>query len=257
MLAASLLAAMLVPLAQVPLGAGPPPTTLTQIDTGKLKGAPSQLAWSPDGSELYLQTAERDSDGRLKKPRSFVIAMADPAPRAVDSVPPWATEYWNWKSYKLPPDAEAPEIQVKQEMRAQLATESAMGGSLNEGGGSIQSMGEPGTSGTSVAAVATRAQQQGKVPAVILILKGETVGEFVGVPPMPGYTFGWAPKMPARLAYRTVSGHLAIIDGHGQKEEIAGTKNVILPAWSPDDTKIAFLTQTGKNKYDLCIVDAR
>ena len=252
MLAACLVAATLVLLAQAP-GTAAPPATLTQIDTGKLKGTPSQLAWSPDGSELYLQTAERDSDGRFKKPRSFVIATSDPTPRAVENAPAWATEYWNWKSYKLPPNAEAPEIRVTQEMRSRLATESAMGGSVNEGGGSIQGVGD---GSTSIGAVATRAQQEGKVPAVILKLKEETVGEFVGVPPVPGYTFGWAPKMPARLAYRTEAGHLAIIDGQGKKHEIAGTKNVILPAWSPDDTKIAFLVQTGKNKYDLCVVQA-
>ena len=251
MLVAYLIAATLVPLAQAP-GAAGQPATLTQIDTGKLKGTPNQLAWSPDGTELYFQTAEHDADGRVKKARSFVIATSDPLPRAVDSVPAWATEYWNWKSYKLPPNAEGPEIEVTREMRSRLATESAMGGSINEGGGSIQGISG---SGTSIDAVATRAQQEGKVPAVILKLKGETVGEFVGVAPVPGYTFGWAPKMPTRLAYRTVAGHLAIIDDQGAKHEIAGTKNVLLPAWSPAGTKIAFLMQTGKTKYDLCVVE--
>ncbi len=250
MLLVCLLAAAVVAQAQAS-GAPPRPETLAQIDTGKLKGTPTQLAWSPDGSQLYLQTSERDADGKLKKPRSFVLTLGDPTPRPVESAPSWAAEYWNWKSYKMPPNANSPEIQVKQEMRARTATESAMGGSSNLGGGSIEPMGG---GGTSVDAVALRAQQQGKVPAVILTLNGETVGEFVGVPPLAGYTFGWAPKPPARLAYATTSGRLAILEATGDKREIKETKNVILPAWSPDGATIAFLMQTGKNKYDLCVV---
>ena len=228
------------------------PMTLTQLDS-KPRGVPWQLSWSEDGAQLYLQTAELDSAGRVKGTRSYLISLADPRLQAIDSEPRWASHYWSWKSYKTPPDAETPEILVSEEKRTRVATESAMGGSIHEGGSGVDLSGN----GSSVASVANRAQQQVKVPAVILKLKGEVVGEFVGTPPVPGYTFGWAPSKPARLAYATTAGRLAIVDGEGRKREIAGTKNVSLPAWSNDGSKIAFASMTGKNKYDICVVELR
>ena len=53
------------------------------------------------------------------------------------------------------------------------------------------------------------------------------------------------------------AGHLALMDRQGQKQQIDGTKNVILPAWSNDGSKIAFLQKAGKNKYDLFVVTVR
>ena len=228
------------------------PRTLTQIDTRTLNGAPAQLAWSENGKQLYLQSAERDSDGRITKTHSFVIEVASPGLQPVDSAPKWATRYWSWKSYKTPPDSETPEILISEEKRTRLASQSAMGGSISETGG-FQDV--TSGSGTSVSAVANRAQQQVKVTAVILKLNGEVVGEFVGTPPEPGYTFGWAPSLPARLAYANTAGHLAIADAQGKTREIPGTKNVSLPAWSIDGSTIAFVSMTGKNKYDICVVE--
>jgi hypothetical protein len=248
-----LLAAVLILLASLQ-DAAARPAAIAQIDAGKLKGVPSQLAWSDDNTQLFLQLAERDSDGKVRKTHAFVLTLADPALTPIDEAPDWATRYWSWKSYKTPPNAEGPEITVSQEMRPRVMSESAMGGSVGQSGGGIDNMG--GT-GTSIDAVAMRAQQQAKMPATVLRLKDEVVGQFVGTPPVPGITFGWAPAMPARLAYGNTAGHLAIIDGQGRKQEVAGTKNVSLPAWSNDGSKIAFVTMTGKNKYDVCVVDAR
>jgi hypothetical protein len=231
------------------------PTTLTQTDTARLQGTPSQLAWSEDGKQMYLQSAEYDSDGKVRKTHSFVLEVANPLVTPADSAPGWASRYWSWKSYKTPPDAEQPEILVSQEKRTGTATESALGGSTSEGGGAQDATGN-GT-GTGLGAVINRAQQQVKVPVVILKLKGEVVGEFVNTPPVPGLTFGWAPSTPARLAYATTTGHLAVMDAQGKKREIPNTKNVSLPAWSVDGSQIAFVSATGKNKYDICIVDVR
>ena len=49
------------------------PASVGQIDTGKLKGEPTELAWSPDGTSLFLQTSERDSLGM----RSLFISGID------------------------------------------------------------------------------------------------------------------------------------------------------------------------------------
>ena len=231
------------------------PTTLTQVDTGRLQGTPSQLAWSGNGMQLYLQSAEYDAQGAVKRTHSFVLDVDNPLPLPVDAAPGWAERYWSWKSYKTPPDANEPEIVVSHEKRTRPATEASMGGSISEAGGYSDTGGS--NNGTSVGAVVNRAQQQVKVAAIVLKLKGEVVGEFVGVPPVPGYTFGWAPSKPARLAYATTAGRLAILDEQGKKFEIPGTRGVSLPAWSNDGSRIAFVSATGKNKYDICVVDAR
>jgi Tol biopolymer transport system component len=59
------------------------------------------------------------------------------------------------------------------------------------------------------------------------------------------------------MAYGNQSGRLALIDELGRKQQIDGTKNVILPAWSADGSKIAFLQKSGKNKYDLFVADVK
>ena len=98
------------------------------------------------------------------------------------------------------------------------------------------------------------AQQLQKLRVVTLTLKGETVGEFVGVQFLPGYTFSWSPEAMAMMAYANPAGHLAVVDRQGQKQQIEATRNVILPAWSDEGSKIAFLQKAGKNKYDLFVV---
>ncbi len=42
------------------------PQTIIQIDIGKMKGEPWRLAWSPDGSQLYVETVDRDRGGNVK-----------------------------------------------------------------------------------------------------------------------------------------------------------------------------------------------
>jgi hypothetical protein len=230
------------------------PRRVLQVDTHALQGTPSQLAWSEDGSQLYLQSAEYDANGAVKKTHSFLIVLDSPGLRPVDAAPSWATRYWSWKSYKTPPDMNSPEILVSRERRTRMATNSAMGSSINEPGG-FQDVANG--SGTSVSAVANRADQQVKVEAVILKLQGDVVGEFVGTPPTPGLTFGWAPSAPPRLAYANTAGHLAILDARGRKHDVASTKGVSLPAWSVDGSKIAFISMAGKSQYDVCVVEAR
>ena len=54
--------------AQVTLTA---PQAIVEVDTGKLKGDPGMLAWSPDGTELYLEMVDRDRRGVSRQPGIF------------------------------------------------------------------------------------------------------------------------------------------------------------------------------------------
>ena len=59
------------------------------------------------------------------------------------------------------------------------------------------------------------------------------------------------------LAYTNRSGRLAVMERQGQKQQVNDTKNVVLPAWSPDGSRIAFLQKAGRNKYQLCVVNVK
>jgi Tol biopolymer transport system component len=224
------------------------PALVSTIDTGKLKGEPTQLAWSPDGTKLFLQTSERDSKGMFGKHRYFVMSASDGNPESVKEPPAWAAEYWTWKSNQFAPGSTTFGIEVTEDMKTVTATSSPMGGDLARGGTS----GDPAGGSTSAGDVASRAAQTQKQRIVTLKSKGETVGEFVGVQFLAGYTFGWSPR-DRMLAYSHSSGRLAVMEESGSKQQVDGTKNVILPAWSPDGTRIAFLQRAGKNKYELFI----
>jgi hypothetical protein len=227
------------------------PARISTIDTGKLKGEPTQLAWSPDGTKLFLQTSERDSLGMTTKPRFYLLSAADGKTEPVDGPPAWAAEYWGWKAGQYAPGSRAFGIEHTDEIKTVTATAAPMGGALAKGSVS----GDPGGGGTSAGDVAAHVAQTQKLRVIKLTLKGETVGEFVGVQFLPGYTYSWSPKSIGMIAYGNQAGRLAIMDEQGHKQQVDATKDVILPAWSTDGAKIAFLQRAGKNKFDLYVVN--
>ncbi len=115
----------------------------------------------------------------------------------------------------------------------------------------------PNGGGTSIDDVTMRTQQLQKQQVITLMLKNEIVGEFVNQQFLPGYTFGWAPQSVGMIAYCSETGHVIVMDEHGEKQELAGTKDALLPAWSPDGTRIALLQKSGKKKYDVVVVEVK
>jgi len=223
------------------------PVKVATLDAGKLKGEPTQLSWSADGSQFALQTSERDKTGMVKNPRVYLVSASDGAITPAAASPDWADKYWTWKSNKFTPWSASIGIDVKSEQKTVSSTAAPMGGSLAKGGSS----GDP-NSGTTAEDVASQKSQSQTLNVVTLTLLGETIGSFEGVQFLPGYTFGWAPKEMAAIAYVNGAGRLAVMDKDGAKQQIDGTKGVILPAWSTDGSKIAFLQKAGK-KYELYV----
>jgi hypothetical protein len=215
--------------------------------TVDVKGEPIRLAWSADGSQLAIQTAERDKAGMMTlSPRFYVVSAADGKMTSATAWPDWADKYWSWKSNNYTPWSSTTTIDLKQEQKMLSATSSPMGGVLAKGGTTADAGG-----GTTTASdVANHAYGTQTVNTVTLTLMGETVGYFEAMQFIPGYTFGWSPKELAAIAYVNSGGHLAVMDKDRNKQQVDGTKNVLLPAWSVDGTKIAFLEKAGK-KYEL------
>jgi len=213
-----------------------------EIDAGKLKGEPLRLSWGPDGS-LYLRMAEIDRFGN-ERGRHYVIAAAGGPPAQVEQEPPWAQTYWLWKSSTMAPGL--PSLKLEIESREQIKTAT---GTVRDDGAS-QTRSDPTRS--NVAADAAQAQRVG---TITLKLKGQLVGEFVNKPLIPGQTFGWAPAPMGVLAYADAKRRLVLIDAEGRRQDVAGTSDVVLPAWSPDGRRLVYLQQTGRRKYVLTTVE--
>lgn len=87
-----------------------------------------------------------------------------------------------------------------------------------------------------------------------LTLKGEAIGRYVNEPLVPGLTFGWSSAALHAVAYARADGHLAIFDFDKVPVDVQGTKAVLLPAWSPDGTQVAYLQKTGRRDFVLSMV---
>lgn len=81
-----------------------PAAPLVEFDLRRLKGQlVRELAWSPDQTELYLQTYDANRDASIKTRYHYLIPVAGGAPAAVDAPPGWAVAYHQWKSAQASP----------------------------------------------------------------------------------------------------------------------------------------------------------
>jgi hypothetical protein len=201
-----------------------------------------RLAWNADGTELYVQTAELKVDALPKTAFHSVINLAAGKIQRIDAEPKWAEDYHEWKSWKSAPGDDAFMIELATEQRRNSATALPMAGEMARGGGV-----DPATTGASVESVMAVAQQSQSGTANIMRLKGQTVGEWLNQPIVPGQTFGWGPAGSGVIAYADVQNRqLILMDKNGQRQKIGGTKGVWTPSFSADFTKLAWIEIKGK-----------
>lgn len=231
-----------------------PAVTLTthvvgSIDLGKLNGSVSRLSWSPDASQLYLQTYDQNRDASVKQLYHYVVSPANGALAKVSEEPAWSTAYWEWKSGKSAPGDGAFEIQLSTETKRVSATSTPMGGDMARGG-----TGGDGA-GVGMDTVSAAANQQQMNDIRTMKLKGEVIGEWINLPIVPGQTYGWGPKGTGMVAYADQKGKLVLMDKTGNKRRVDNTSGVVLPAWSMDATRLAWLESRGKKMYALVIAE--
>jgi len=225
-----------------------PATTLAEIDTDRIQGQPSRLAWSPDGSELYVQMME----GEFGKPAGakfshHVYKVDGGKHQSPSSEPDWVSAYWTAKSGQASPDAPTFKIELKSETRKQNTVSTPMGGDLARGGGG----GADGGTATAGDALAAAYNSQ-PVPVNTMLLHGQIIGEYVNSVIVPGQTFGWGPKTSKVIAYSAQkTGRIVIMDETAKRQEIDGTRDTLFPAWSPDGTRLAWLQKDGTKKFVL------
>jgi hypothetical protein len=226
------------------------PQSIVEIDSGKIKGDPVRLAWSPDGTQLYFQVVEKDKNGQPKSSKQFVVSLADKKMNAVDQAPAWANAYWTWKSAQACPAAPAFKIDVSQHQEALRSTSSPTGGDLAKGGSASP------TAGTSLGDMASAADNTQVQNVFTLKLKGETIGEWVNEAVAPGENFGWAPAPNRILAYASrTGGPLTLLDDQGHKHEMNTVKSPMLPAWSNDAKKMAWIERKDRKHFDVMVAD--
>lgn len=225
-----------------------PPRTLVELDRGKLKGDPWQLAWSPDGKELYLQTIERDKKtGAPIGMHHFSIPVSAAKVSGADNQPAWAVDYWRWKSNQSPPGMPNDRIAVDHRTETIRTTAAPMGGALATGGTDA-------SRGTTIGDAANAAITSQSASIYTLRWHGELLGEWTNTAVVPGLTFGWAPADRQALAYSDKDGRLVVVPARGAKQIVPETHETMLPAWSNDGQQIAYLEKIDKNKYALKLV---
>lgn len=231
-----------------------PPIAALQIDGDKLKGEPYRLAWSPDATELYLQMVERDRSGKVWVTH-HAIGLAERRLRRLDGEPPWAATYWAWKAAQAAPGA--PNFRITVDFKEELVrpTATPMGGNLARGDPGASGGGAGAGAGVGIDEAAAAAYQSQKVASYTLRLKGEVLGEWKNAPVVPGLTFGWSPASLGAIAFATPKGDLVVMDAEVRKQPVTGAKDALLPAWSDDGRRVAYLSKAGKKKFVLYLVD--
>jgi hypothetical protein len=237
--------------AQQPLAVGnltiSAPATLAKFSTGDVKGEPVRLAWSTDGTEVYLQTAER---GRLNPvSHHHVFTIADGKRKSVSAEPAWFKTSWAAKSDRYSPDDPKFLIDITSESRVARTTSAPMGGDMARGGGDPGGAGGGGSSSDEALGAA-----QGRQNVTVLSMKlgGQIIGAFENTNVVPGQTFGWAPKGAHAIAFAAPeTGKIVIMDTKGKTQEIKDTKDALFPAFSPDGTKVVWLRKDGRRDFLL------
>jgi hypothetical protein len=211
------------------------PATVAELDLGKLKGELRQVGWSPDGAELYLQTA--DGNPSSEKLRHYIVPVAGGVPKPVDAAPGWAKVYWDVKSDRFAPGLRSLMIDFEQKLeKTKIGTGS----------------GRPGEMGLSAGVSADKIAEGQQENVARLTLLGETISEFVNATPIPGLMFSWGPTFSGAIAYTTRDGgQLMLLDRDHHKQTVSGVRDALLPAWSLDGTRLAWVQKAGRKKYTL------
>jgi hypothetical protein len=213
---------------QVKIGA---PVVVAEIDLGKLKGDLRQVAWSPDGALLYVQTA--DGDGPSAKTHHYVVPATGGALAAAEHPPDWAATYWDTKSARSAPGLD--------DVHIELVNGDAITGLPRDG--------RPGN-GADIGQFA--ASNETRTSDVIVMRVFETtVGAFTNTRPVPGQTFSWGPEASGAIAFVDRDGRVTLLDRSKHRQALAGVKDATLPAWSTDGARLAWAQKTGRKKFAL------
>jgi hypothetical protein len=228
------------------------PVAIVVIDAEQAPGYPVRLAWSPDGRFLYLQLVKRDRWGN-ERVWHFEIGVAGREIRPLEREPAWVARYWAWKSARSVPGDIGFAISLETRVERKTATGSGAGGAIAQNSGDPYGPGsELGPQGQAMMQSAMQAQN---VTTTTLKLKGQLLAEFVNTPVVPGLTYGWAPGGATVIAYSSSKRRLVLMDSKGRRRDVAGSKDVLLPAWSEDGSRLAWVERSRQGALVVRTID--
>ncbi len=229
------------------------PAPVVVVDTGKIKGEPRQLAWSPDGRTLYLQARKPGRKG-LFTLLHYAVSLDKRTIEPLQGEPEWAADYWTRKSARFAPTDPSVSIEIDTTKEHIQGGPAVLGGAMSRS--ALTGQGSVTNPTPDVDEMADRNAHGQDVVTHTLRLKGEVVGAGEQGQIYPGQTFGWAPvSLGSTIVFTDRSGKIAIMDLEKRKQAIEASKDTLLPAWSDDGTRIAYLQKSGKKTYNLQIVD--
>jgi WD40 repeat protein len=206
------------------------PTVVCDLDMTLMKGEVRRLSWSPDGAYIHLQTIERETL------RDYIVTLPEGIVSVAFGEPEWAVRYWAMKSDLAAPSQPGLKIEVFEDH--QRTRPAPFSGGFSAGG-------------------AQTADQRNPVDTysieVKLKLLGEEVGYFLNNVAFGGITFGWGPPGSGAIVFVDDKGRVALFDRDRHKRTVPGTKDAVLPAWSPDGRRVAFVRKDGRRKYRLMV----
>lgn len=225
------------------------PATIVRLDMGQLRGEPSRLVWAADGARFYVQTVEGGYGRPDSKLHHYLVDAATGQKTDLEAEPEWVAAVWATKSHQVAPDVPGHAIALESAPKQVRTTSVPRGGDLARGGTST-------AMGTSSDDAVLAANNQMNVMIHTMKLKGETIGEFETVI-VPGLTFAWAPSGAQAIAFANKDGKLFVMNAEGRKQDVRDAKDAVLPVWSADASKLAWLQKDGRRHYQLRVVEVQ
>jgi hypothetical protein len=207
------------------------PALVCELDLKLLKGELRRLSWSVDGRYLHVQTLDH------KTLHDYIITLPEGEISVAFGEPEWADQYWTMKSSLAAPGT--PDLKIEVLENHQRTQPMPFTGGFANGGAQTVDPHNP----RDTFAIEAR-----------LLLLGQEVGYTLNEVAMAGGSYGWGPMGSAAIAFIDTTGRVTLFDRSKHKNVVATARGAMMPAWSGDGRRLAYVQKTGRDRFRLMAV---